>query len=390
MIICSRRARAVPAHRGAGCGAARSTSGRGSSTRSSSSPARRSSTRSTSRAARSSTPRSGWRRTPTSCRSRASPSSSAGSPRRRPALGSGTAAPALRLGRRRVRRRDRAALRAAVSAAWDDEPRAAGRAGRASWTASASPADDRLLSIDAAGFKYWTGRPGVVTPDDPIETIESVAPRLRHALARPRARRHRPGARAGPRRRPRPAWIGAAGLRRPGRRTAARRPRAVPGLPRPTGDARCASLPLATRRRAVSRREAVLSAARRLRRRPRRPGVVAAQIVFPTPEDMAYYVGVARNLVEGRGLVADAIWSFGTPPLAFPRPAFEVWLPLPSFLAAIPMALFGDDVRRRAARRRSRRLARRRPRLAARPPTSPRSAALPARAGPGRWRSAPG
>ncbi len=36
-------------------------------------------------------------------------------------------------------------------------------------------ADDRLLSIDAAGWKYWTGRPGVVTPDDPIETIEAVA-----------------------------------------------------------------------------------------------------------------------------------------------------------------------------------------------------------------------
>ena len=37
------------------------------------------------------------------------------------------------------------------------------------------PADDRLLSIDAAGMKYFTGRPGVVTPDDPIETIEAVA-----------------------------------------------------------------------------------------------------------------------------------------------------------------------------------------------------------------------
>jgi hypothetical protein len=91
----------------------------------------------------------------------------------------------------------------------------------------------------------------------------------------------------------------------------------------------------------MSRREALLSA-----------GVVfvvalavrawaASQIVFPRPEDVAYYVGVARNLVEGRGLVSDAIWSFGTPPLAFPRPAFEVWLPLPTFLAAVPMALFG-------------------------------------------------
>lgn len=67
----------------------------------------------------------------------------------------------------------------------------------------------------------------------------------------------------------------------------------------------------------------------------------AAQIVFPKPEDTAYYVGVARNLLEGRGLVSDALWSYATPPLIFPRPAFEVWLPLPTFLAAIPMALFG-------------------------------------------------
>jgi hypothetical protein len=67
----------------------------------------------------------------------------------------------------------------------------------------------------------------------------------------------------------------------------------------------------------------------------------AAQIVFPKPEDTAYYVGVARNLLEGRGLVSDALWSYHTPPLIFPRPAFEVWLPLPTFLAAIPMALFG-------------------------------------------------
>ncbi|HUQ77844.1 MAG TPA: glycosyltransferase family 39 protein [Patescibacteria group bacterium] len=35
--------------------------------------------------------------------------------------------------------------------------------------------DERLYSIDAAGMKYWTGRGGIVTPDDPIETIEAVA-----------------------------------------------------------------------------------------------------------------------------------------------------------------------------------------------------------------------
>jgi hypothetical protein len=68
---------------------------------------------------------------------------------------------------------------------------------------------------------------------------------------------------------------------------------------------------------------------------------MAGQIVFPKPEDTAYYFGVARNLIEGRGLVSDALWSYGTPPLEFPRAAFEVWLPLPSFLAAVPMAILG-------------------------------------------------
>jgi hypothetical protein len=37
------------------------------------------------------------------------------------------------------------------------------------------PSGDRLMSIDAAGMKYFTGRGGVVTPDDPLETIEAVA-----------------------------------------------------------------------------------------------------------------------------------------------------------------------------------------------------------------------
>ena len=67
----------------------------------------------------------------------------------------------------------------------------------------------------------------------------------------------------------------------------------------------------------------------------------AAAIEFPRPEDTAYYVGVARNLVEGRGLVSDALWSYGTPPLVFPRPAFEVWLPLPSLLFALPLGFSG-------------------------------------------------
>jgi len=71
----------------------------------------------------------------------------------------------------------------------------------------------------------------------------------------------------------------------------------------------------------------------------------ATLVVFPIPEDTAYYVAVSQHLVQGRGLVADVLWSYNTPPLLFPRPAFEVWLPLPSLLAAVPMALFGATFR---------------------------------------------
>ena len=60
---------------------------------------------------------------------------------------------------------------------------------QASWNASRAPRlalasqldslgvapDDRILSIDSSGIKYFTGRPGIVTPDDPIGTIEQVA-----------------------------------------------------------------------------------------------------------------------------------------------------------------------------------------------------------------------
>src|SRR5262245_57846841 len=69
--------------------------------------------------------------------------------------------------------------------------------------------------------------------------------------------------------------------------------------------------------------------------------LAASIVVFPQPEDTAYYVGVAQNLLDGQGLTSNAIWSYQTPPLSFPRPAFEVWLPLPTFLAAIRMALLG-------------------------------------------------
>lgn len=93
----------------------------------------------------------------------------------------------------------------------------------------------------------------------------------------------------------------------------------------------------------MSRREAILTAGLVFGIGLLVRALFAPQIVFPKPEDSAYYVGVARNLVEGRGLVSDALWSYQTPPLIVPRSAFEVWLPLPTLLAAIPMAFLGPS-----------------------------------------------
>ena len=93
----------------------------------------------------------------------------------------------------------------------------------------------------------------------------------------------------------------------------------------------------------MSRREAVLSAGGLFLLALVVRALIASTIPFPTPEDTAYYYGVARNVVEGRGLISDAIWSFQTPPLEFPRPAFEVWLPLPTLLALVPMLVLGTS-----------------------------------------------
>jgi hypothetical protein len=90
----------------------------------------------------------------------------------------------------------------------------------------------------------------------------------------------------------------------------------------------------------MTRREAVLSALGIFVVAVVVRTVMAAGTPFPS-QDAAYYVGVARNLVDGRGLVTDALWSYATPPLVFPRPALEVWLPLPSLLFALPLALIG-------------------------------------------------
>jgi hypothetical protein len=70
----------------------------------------------------------------------------------------------------------------------------------------------------------------------------------------------------------------------------------------------------------------------------------AWSIGFALSEGSAYYVAVAGNLATGRGPVLDAIWSYATPPLVLPRPAFELWQPLASLLMAPLMAVLGSSL----------------------------------------------
>jgi Dolichyl-phosphate-mannose-protein mannosyltransferase len=72
--------------------------------------------------------------------------------------------------------------------------------------------------------------------------------------------------------------------------------------------------------------------------------LAAVQTTFPPTEVSAYVIGVARNLVEGHGLVSDAVWSYAVGPLAVPRPAFDLWQPLPGFLAAAGMVVLGPSL----------------------------------------------
>ena len=62
----------------------------------------------------------------------------------------------------------------AVHATWDGR-RERSLAVASTLDAAGAPISDRVMSIDAASTKYWSGRGGVVLPNDPLETIREVA-----------------------------------------------------------------------------------------------------------------------------------------------------------------------------------------------------------------------
>ena len=207
------------------------------------------------------------------------------------------------------------------------------------------PAGDRLMTPDAGGFRYLTGRPGIVTPEDPLPVVEDALRRygIRWLILERDFSTRRAGARAGGRGPTRLAVGALITVTVPGRR---RRPgpHARGGAVRRVPD---------PRRRPVRRmsgrggRAACTSRVVRVAvwARPRADwwrspsgSLTIAWVPFPPTEGSLYYLDVARNLVTGQGLVTDVLWSYARPPIGVPRPAFDLWLPLASFVAALPDA----------------------------------------------------
>ncbi len=71
---------------------------------------------------------------------------------------------------------------------------------------------------------------------------------------------------------------------------------------------------------------------------------LATQILFPPPDDPAFYIQTARHLAEGRGFVTDVIWNYFVPFNSVTHPSHEFWMPLTSIVMALPLRLLGDTL----------------------------------------------
>lgn len=67
----------------------------------------------------------------------------------------------------------------------------------------------------------------------------------------------------------------------------------------------------------------------------------AGQATFPGHADSAFYYTLAKNIASGRGAVVDYVWHFWTPHPSVTHFAADYWMPLPSFLYAAAMKLWG-------------------------------------------------
>ncbi len=70
---------------------------------------------------------------------------------------------------------------------------------------------------------------------------------------------------------------------------------------------------------------------------------VALLVRNPGYVDAYYYFNGGRFIAEGQGLVEPYLWNYVGAPERLPAPAFAYWQPLPSFLVALGIVLFGSE-----------------------------------------------
>jgi hypothetical protein len=71
----------------------------------------------------------------------------------------------------------------------------------------------------------------------------------------------------------------------------------------------------------------------------------ASKVVFPPLDDPAFYLSTAQNVVKGRGLEIDALWSYQIPFSKVTHPSHEHWMPLTTGLMAAAFALLDTSLR---------------------------------------------
>ncbi|RLC73721.1 MAG: hypothetical protein DRI81_14775 [Chloroflexi bacterium] len=69
--------------------------------------------------------------------------------------------------------------------------------------------------------------------------------------------------------------------------------------------------------------------------------LTACLLTGPPYMDVYYYTAGAYRLAEGRGLAEPFLWHYLDDPTGVPNPGFLYWMPLPSILAALFVALVG-------------------------------------------------
>ena len=70
-------------------------------------------------------------------------------------------------------------------------------------------------------------------------------------------------------------------------------------------------------------------------------GAVALLVSRPGYTDSYYYFNGGKFLADGQGLVEPYRWNYVNAPASLPAPGFDFWQPLPAFLSAAGIILFG-------------------------------------------------